>query len=209
MGVEIMLKKIIYSVMAGIAIAMGATIYVLCSNKIVGAFMFSIGILLVMEFKLLLFTGYVPTQRSGQKITDYLINSTLIFFGNLLGAGIVAGLLALTRLRETIYNTTVAICEVKVNDNLLSTFILSIFCGFIIAGIIKASNLKKSVLYVAMMIATFILCGFDHIVANAFYFSASLTLFTWSGLLFMLVCMLGNFVGGLLCSYIPTPEEKK
>ena len=74
-----MLKKVIYSLMAGIAIAMGATIYVLCSNKIVGAFMFSIGILLVMEFKMLLFTGYVPTQRENQKLSDYLINSTLIY----------------------------------------------------------------------------------------------------------------------------------
>lgn len=204
-----MVKKVIYSLMAGIAIAMGATIYVLCSNKIVGAFMFSIGILLVMEFKMLLFTGYVPTQRENQKLSDYLINSTLIFFGNLFGASLVAGLLSLTRLKDTIYKSTLAICEVKLADAWYSTFILSMFCGFIIAGIVKASNLKKSVIYVAMMIATFILCGFDHVVANAFYFAASAKLFTWGGLLFMLICMLGNFAGGLICSFIPTPEEKK
>ena len=204
-----MIKKVIYSLMAGVAIAMGATIYVLCSNKIVGAFMFSIGILLVMEFKMLLFTGYVPTQRENQKLSDYLINSILVFFGNLFGASIVAGLLSLTRLKDTIYKSTLAICEVKLADTWYSTFILSMFCGFIIAGIVKASNLKKSVIYVAMMIATFILCGFDHVVANAFYFAASAKLFTWGGLLFMLICMLGNFAGGLVCSFIPTPEEKK
>ena len=58
-----------------------------------------------------------------------------------------------------------------------------------------------------MMIATFILCGYEHVVANSFYFSFSLKLFTFEGLLFMLVCLLGNFVGGLICSFVKNPEK--
>lgn len=203
-----MLKKLINSILAGVSIAIGATIYLLCSNKIVGACLFSVGILLVMEFKFLLYTGYVPTKREEQSFTDYLVNSTFVFFGNLIGGGLTAGLLALTKLREPLYQATTTLCENKINDSLISVFILAIFCAIIIAGIVKATNLKKQILFVVMMIATFILCGFEHVVANAFYFSMSLKLFTFKGLLFMVVCLLGNFVGGLICSYVKSPEDK-
>lgn len=206
-----MIEKLIKSILAGVAISIGAVIYLLLmdTNKIVGALFFSVGILMVMEFKLLLYTGYVPTQREGQSFLDYTINSAFIFIGNLIGGGITAGLLALTRLKNQLYEASLKVCEIKLNDNLLSIFILSIFCGIIIAGIVKATNLKHKVLYVAMMIATFILCGYEHVVANSFYFSFSLKLFTLEGLLLMLVCFLGNFAGGVICSFIKNPEVNK
>ena len=206
-----MINKLTKSILAGVAISLGAVIYLLLmnTNKIAGALFFTVGILMVMEFKLLLYTGYVPTQRKSQSFIDYLVNSTFVFIGNLIGGALTAGLLALTRLKDSLYTAAVAVCDVKLNDNLLSIFILSIFCGIIIAGIVKATNLKHKVLYVAMMIATFILCGYEHVVANSFYFSFSLKLFTLEGLLFMLVCLAGNFVGGLLCSFVPNPEENK
>lgn len=204
-----MIDKLVKSILAGISISIGAVIYLLCTNKIVGALLFSVGILMVMEFKLLLYTGYVPTQRENQSTKEYIINSTFVFIGNLVGGAITAALLALTRLQGDLWKATNAVCNVKLNDNLLSIFILSIFCGIIIAGIVRATNLKHRVLYVAMMIATFILCGYEHVVANSFYFSFSLKLFTFKGLLFMLVCFLGNFVGGLICSFVKSPEENK
>lgn len=206
-----MVNKLVKSILAGIAISLGAVIYLVLmeTNKIAGALFFAVGILLVMEFKLLLYTGYVPTQREGQSFLEYTINSAFVFVGNLIGGALTAGLLALTRLKDTLYAASLKVCEVKLNDNLLSIFILSIFCGIIIAGIVKATNLKHKVLYVAMMIATFILCGYEHVVANSFYFSFSLKLFTLEGLLFMLVCFLGNFVGGLICSFVKSPEERK
>ena len=206
-----MVNKLVRSILAGVAISLGAVIYLLLmeTNKIAGALFFAIGILLVMEFKLLLYTGYVPTQRENQSFLDYTINSTFVFVGNLIGGALTAGLLALTRLKDSLYAAALKVCEVKLNDNLLSIFILSIFCGIIIAGIVKATNLKHKVLYVAMMIATFILCGYEHVVANSFYFSFSLKLFTLEGLLFMLVCFLGNFVGGLICSFVKSPESNK
>lgn len=204
-----MIDKLVKSILAGISISIGAVIYLLCTNKIVGALLFSVGILMVMEFKLLLYTGYVPTQRENQSTKEYIINSTFVFIGNLVGGAITAALLALTRLQGDLWKATNAVCNVKLNDNLLSVFILSIFCGIIIAGIVRATNLKHRVLYVAMMIATFILCGYEHVVANSFYFSFSLKLFTFKGVLFMLVCFLGNFVGGLICSFVKSPEENK
>lgn len=212
-----MINKLVKSILAGVSISIGATIYLLCANKIVGAFLFSIGILLVMEFKMLLYTGYVPTQRESQKFGDYIINSTFVFIGNLIGCAATALLLSLTRIKTDLSKAALNAVNTKLGTNFLgsdlitnivSVFILSIFCGIIIAGIVKATNLKHKVLYVAMMIATFILCGFEHVVANAFYFSLNCKILTLEGLIFMLVCFAGNFVGGLLCSYVKSPEEK-
>ena len=202
-----MIDKIIKSILAGVAIALGSIIYLLCPDKVAGAFLFSIGILLVMEYKLLLFTGYVPTQRTTQSIKEYFINSGIVFVGNVIGGAIAAVLIMQTRLKDTLWEATKAISEIKITDSHLSVFILAIFCGIIIAGIVKATNLKKQVLYVGMMIATFILCGYEHVVANAFYLTASKTILTGDGIIFMLVCMLGNFVGGALCSFVQSPNK--
>ena len=87
-----MIKKIIASLLAGMAISIGATIYLVLAgtSKIVGASLFAVGIMMVMEFKFLLFTGYVPTQRENQSCKNYLINSGSVFLGNTVGALITA-----------------------------------------------------------------------------------------------------------------------
>jgi len=201
-------RKIIYSLLAGVAISIGAIIYLLCSNKIVGALLFSVGIIMVMEFMFLLFTGYVPTQRDKQPIKEYIVNSLFVLVGNIVGVLITVGLIALTRDKNSLYEAALKISETKLNDNLLSIFILSIFCGFIIAMIVKANNYKKQIIYSAMMIAVFILSSFEHVVANAFYLGISGKLFTWQGLLFMLICALGNFVGGFASSFIESQSQE-
>ena len=206
-----MIKKIIASILAGVAISIGATIYLVLApiNKIAGASLFAVGILMVMEFKFLLFTGYVPTQRESQSWKDYFINSALVFLGNTAGALLAALALRLTRLKDSILPICENICEIKINDNLLSVFILAIFCGIIIGAIVKADNYKKQVLYVVMMIAVFILASFEHVVANAFYLSFTFDLFTLDGILFMIINMLGNFVGGFAFSYVGKIAPKK
>ena len=102
-----MLQKLTKSILAGISIAIGATIFLLCENKIVGSLLFAVGILMVMEFKLLLYTGYVPTQRENQTFGKYVLNSTIVFIGNLIGGALTSGLLALTRLRSSLYEKAV------------------------------------------------------------------------------------------------------
>lgn len=202
-----MLKKLLYSILAGIAISIGCIVYISCTNKIVGAMLFSVGILMVIEFKFLLFTGYVPNQRTTQPMKEYLINSLFVICGNIIGCALTAGLVYFTRIQESIYQGALAISNVKINDNPLSVFILAIFCGFIIAMIVRAKDFKKQVLYSLMMIAVFIISSFEHVVADAFYLTMSLQLFTWKGLLVLLMALLGNFIGGFLSSYIG--EEKK
>ena len=75
------MKKTIKSgACSGYLIGLSAYVYSACSNKIVGAFLFGLGLLTICRFKLNLFTGAVGES----KIKD--INKLyLIFFSNALG----------------------------------------------------------------------------------------------------------------------------
>ena len=90
-------------------------------------------------------------------------------------------------------------CESKLNDSLLSIFILSVFCNFLIFIAVDGfrNNPHEVGKYLALFfgVMVFILCGFEHCVANMFYISMA---GAWSGraLLFLLVNTAGNAAGG-------------
>lgn len=214
-----MRKLIIKSILAGMSVAFGAIAYCLTKDQgILGAALFSIGILLVLEFDFKLFTSYVPKYApllvSENKIKmnlTFIKNSFLVFFFNFVGAAAVAGIVHCTRIADinvgsygTFSDVVDVISRSKLDDpSLLSVFIMSVFCAIIIACICKAERWKHNVLYIVVLIATFIVCGFDHVVANSFYFVFSGELFTLHGLAFFAVNLLGNFVGGYLFVFIP------
>lgn len=92
--------------------------------------------------------------------------------------------------------------ETKLNDSLLSLFVLAIFCGilmFIAVDTYKHHYEKKDtmVTVVAMLgVVVFILAGFEHCIADMFYF-------TLAGAFpkafpALIVMTLGNAVGGNL-----------
>lgn len=193
-SISILLKGIY----AGIMIGIGGTIYLSVSNQVVGAILFAIGLLTICVYKMNLYTGmigYILENKLG-----YL--KTLIFtlLGNLLGTIITALLILNTRIANiSIRAREMAI--IKINDNYLSIFILSVFCGILMY--IAVNNFKKGedsiikYLSIFICVVVFILCGFEHCIANMYYFSVSST---WSlnTLLYLLVMILGNSLGGIL-----------
>ena len=87
--------------------------------------------------------------------------------------------------------------ELKLSDNLLSTFILAIFCGILMS--IAVGTFKKlpnilGTLAVFLCVAVFILAGFEHCVANMFFFALSSSPADY--LLTLLVAIAGNSLGG-------------
>ena len=93
------------------------------------------------------------------------------------------------------------IVNLKLNDNLLSIFILSILCGILMY--IAVNNYKKinneigkySCIFMCVMV--FILCGFEHSVANMYYISVA-SLLNLKSLLYILIMVLGNSTGSIL-----------
>ena len=201
------ISSFLQSVLGGFAIGIGGVVYLLQDNKILGALLFSVGLFMVCTFGFNLFTGKVCYIFDNKP--SYTLFTLTVWAGNLLGTAIVGMLLRVTRVSGLI-ETAQAVSQVKLNDSLLSLFILAIFCNFLIH--IAVDGFKNNpheigkYLGIVLCIMTFILCGFEHCVADMFYFTVA---GAWSGqaLLRIMVISLGNVVGGIvipLCRKLKT-----
>ena len=193
------MKILFKSFLAGIMIAIGGTVFLSIENKVIGASLFSIGLFGVLIYNLNLYTGkigYLITNFNLKYIKELII--TLI--GNFIGACSVGFILRYTRIYDKIYEKSLILANTKLNDNILSIFILSIFCGLLmyyaVNGFKKQTDFGKY-LVVYLGVAVFILCGFEHCIANMYYFSVvdiwSLKTLGYTGIM-----VLGNSLGSFI-----------
>jgi formate/nitrite transporter FocA (FNT family) len=96
-----------------------------------------------------------------------------------------------------IAETAKTMCQTKLNDNLFSLFLLGIFCGMLMFIAVDGYAKTKNPIILFLGVGTFILCGFEHCIADMFYFSIA---GMWSPLAFVDILMitLGNSIGGML-----------
>lgn len=188
------------AILAGVAIAIGGAIYLAAENKVVGAIFFSVGLFTVCTKQLNLFTGKAVYLFDNKP--KFLIDLVIIWIGNFVGAWAVAALLSLTRLSERLGEVASALAETKANDSLLSLFILGVFCNICIYIAVdsygkNAHDLGK---YIGIVfgVTAFILAGFEHSVADMFYFAMAGRLFEGRALLCLLMVTLGNVAGGVV-----------
>lgn len=180
-------------------IAIGGTVFLSIENKVIGASLFSIGLFGVLIYNLNLYTGkigYLITNSNLKYIKELII--TLI--GNFIGACSVGFILRYTRIYDKIYEKSLILANAKLNDNILSIFILSIFCGLLmyyaVNGFKKQTDFGKY-LVVYLGVAVFILCGFEHCIANMYYFSVA-DIWSLKTLGYTGIMVLGNSVGSFI-----------
>lgn len=191
-------RQFVSAILAGAMIGMGGIIYLSCQSPLLGAFLFAVGLYTVVVFQLHLYTGkigYLVFQKP-----DYLIELAVTWLGNLTGTFLIAKAVQATRIFGKL-DKVYAIVDAKLADNFVSLFWLSVFCGalmFIAVEIFKVTQGSGSMKVAAIFVpvAVFILGGFEHVVANMFYFSLA---DVWSGhaAAAVIVMTLGNSVGGL------------
>ncbi len=190
-------KLFVSSCMAGICIAFGGTVFLSLENKVLGAAFFTVGLFTVCTFRLCLFTGRVCYILERDR--EYLLGLPLIWLGNLAGTALTAALVGMTRI-ASIGERAAQLCRVKLDDSLLSVFLLAVMCNIFIyigvEGFQKNPHELGKYLSLFFGVMVFILCGFEHCVANMFYFSMA---GMWSGktVLYLLVMTAGNAVGGI------------
>lgn len=190
---------LIKSILAGIMIGIGGTIYLSLDNKIVGSILFAIGLFIIVVYSFNLYTGkigYLINNFNKKYIRELII--TLI--GNFIGTFFVGFVLRYTRIYTSISDKAKGLVDIKLNDTLISILILSFFCGILMYLAVNTYKEVKDIgkyLAVFLGVIVFILCGFEHCIANMYYFSVSST---WSlnTLLYLLVMILGNSLGGIL-----------
>ena len=204
------LKTFIFAILAGAAIGIGGAAFLSVESKVLGSVLFTVGLFTVCTFGLNLYTGkvcYVFENPIG-----YALDVLIIWLGNLVGTFLCAQLFLLTRIGPAMAEKVMALCDLKLSDGLLSIFILAIFCNVMIfIGVDGYKRCQHEIgKYLALFfgVVVFILCGFEHCVANMFYFSLG---GVWSGKAFgyLIIMTLGNGVGGVIFPLIRMWKEKK
>ncbi|MBQ5951232.1 MAG: formate/nitrite transporter family protein [Lachnospiraceae bacterium] len=203
------LGTFLYAVLAGMAIALGGTVFLSVENRIVGALLFTAGLFTVCTFGLNLFTGKICYVF--ERDADYAVDLPVIWLGNFAGAYLTALLESYTRMGPALAEKAQALTAVKLGDGLHSIFVLAFFCNIMIFiavdGFQKNPHELGKYLSLFFGIAVFILCGFEHCVANMYYFSIA---GAWSGkaFLYLLVMTAGNAAGGVTIPLLRRWKEK-
>lgn len=195
-------KTFFKSILAGLMISLGCAAYLSIDNKYIGSMLFTIGLYTIYSLDFYLFTGKIGYFFNDKDINKILI----IWFGNLIGVTISAYMFLSTRIigTTTLLEKASYYSNIKLEDGYFSIFVLAIYCGIMM--FLAADSFKKSQhthnsiggyigLFLCVMI--FILLGFEHSIANMFYFTISAS-WSISTILPLLIVTLGNAVGALL-----------
>ena len=178
------------SILVGVAIGIAGFGY-LAIGGLAGAVLFAFGLLTVVGYKLKLYTGTAGFINKGE-VLDLLV----ILMGNIVGC-LLVGLLTRASNLE-LQAAAQKILEVRLQNGALRCGLLGIGCGFIMTTAVTFSR-EKNYLPLLFGVPLFIICGFTHCVADAFYYLSVPAAFLkahWLEVIGVYVSIvIGNFIG--------------
>ena len=199
-----MFKKTFPSaIVAGICIAIAGTGY-LRLGGLGGAVLFAFGLITVVYYGLRLYTGTAGFIRWRG---DWAMLATVLG-GNIVGC-LATALAVRTALPECI-DVAGGILSGRLGRGPWACFLLAIGCGFIMTTAVNFARQGK-VLPLLFGVPLFIMCGFAHSIADAFYFLVA----PWGDVLrwpvfVVYVCeVAGNFVGCNLYRWVIRPDKEQ
>ena len=191
------------SFLAGVMITIGAAVF-LTVGGVTGSILFSIGLLTILYFQYELFTGKAGLLAQKKIEVAALCK---IFFGNLLGCAFGVSILCLAGLAAEMREPAFAIVTSRINNMWYENIFRGIICGVLMY---IAVNEYKDAPYVTIMcIATFILLGANHCVADMAYLMLGLVgrPDNWlAALLALGYTIIGNIIG---CNLLPLCHSSK
>ncbi len=249
-------KLIVLGLMAGAFVALGGVsstaVAVSLSEasfgKFLGACIFPGGLTMVLLAGSELFTGnallVIPLLEKEIKLSGVFKNWVFVYIGNFIGSLLVASAIVFSHqvgmfdngLAVSIISTAATKCSLSFSD----AFIRGIMCNFLVCIAVwisfAAKDVANKIIGLFFPILIFVICGFEHCVANMYYISAGLLAKTnpvymeaakaagvnlnslsLKGFLVdnMIPVTLGNIVGGLFVGciywylYLKKPSENK
>lgn len=239
------LKMFLLAVMAGIFIAFGGAAATTAAvsieapsvGKLVGACIFPGGLTMVLLAGSELFTGNclltIPLFQKEITVGQMLKNWIVVYIGNFVGGMAVAAGIVFSG-QASLFNNGMAVsvisaaaskCTMSFGDALLK----GIMCNFLVCIAVwiafAAKDVAGKILGLFFPVMMFVLCGFEHSVANMYYISAGLfakgvdtyhqaamaagvdmSVLTWQGFFIknLLPVTIGNIIGGGIlvgCTY--------
>ena len=174
------------SIMSGILVGIGVIVNTSVGNRYIGAFLFSIALLVITNQSLQLFTGQIGYATEKRfNIPNYL----LMLLGNIIGITLTSlNALCNTELMEGIKKSS----ELKFSKPLIPLLLCSIMCGILMFIAVNCKNTLITVL--AIMV--FILSGYEHCIADVpFLIFGELTLLN---IIKYILIVLGNSIGAII-----------
>ena len=189
--------------LAGVCIGIAGFGY-LAEKSIVGAVLFAFGLLTVVHYGLKLYTGTAGFIRKGE-VGDLL----LILIGNIIGCLAVALIARCSPM--PLQATAQSVLEGRLSVGPLKGGVLAIGCGFIMTTAVTFARQGKN-LPLLFGVPLFIMCGFPHCIADAFYYLC-VPLDFWAAhlgeiLLFYFAIVIGNFIGCNLYRAVLPPSDE-
>jgi len=178
------------SILAGLCISIGCIVNLMVGGGPLGAVLFTFGLITVVHYKYALYTG---TAGFVSSLKDIGILFWFILVGNWLGCYITSEVItyAIPDITEKANSIVIARSQV----DMWQAFIRAIFCGFLMTTAVKFAR-ENRWLPLLFAVPVFILAGFYHSIADAFYIcTAEFNTITDAVRINWGMTILGNFVG--------------
>ena len=204
------LKVLLFGIFAGLAIGLGSLAYTVVSayltdttGMIFASALFSVGLILVCTLGLQLYTGKIGVVFDGETKREVGYNAIclpIMLAGNTVGAlvlGIICHFIFMNV--PEVANRIAAIAQGKIASN--TVFLQGILCGALVyIAVYLYKNLQNygmKIIGIITAVTLFVYCGFQHCIANMFYFGMD---FNWKieYLWNILIVILTNSIGALL-----------
>ena len=209
-------QLLVLSILAGAFIALGAAAFTMVMTgtdmcfgpaRFLGGIVFSLGLILVIVAGAELFTGNallaIAVVEKLVSPGQLLRNWTIVYIGNFAGAILIAGLVwASGLLNAGLGETAIDIAESKAALGMTEAFARAILCNILVclALSLAARSAAGKVLAIIWPIASFVLLGLEHSIANMYFFPQAMLAgagVDWTDFgQNLLIVTLGNIAGG-------------
>ena len=202
-------RNFIFSALfAGVLISIGGLAF-LKVGGIVGAILFTFGLISIISYKYKLYTGTAGYIGKPWNIKQNIRFKEVLFILllNIIGCFIVGYLVNLAN--NDIYDSLNTLVESRLMKDWYQVLILAIGCGYIMTTVVEHSKFNDNWKPLIYGIPLFIMCGMYHSIADAFYFSTYIINhnFIVDNNLFLIYLyeVVGNFIG---CNIYRLVENK-
>lgn len=220
------LKTFILAIFAGAFIALGALgsqiiscgVVPVAFGRALSGIIFPIGLSMVIIAGGELFTGncllFIPVLDHQISFMDFIKNLTIVYLGNFVGSLFIAVLAnyghVLSLYNGELVKSVMTTASVKANIPFVDAFIKGILCNVLVCISVWASQaaeeLSGRIIALFLPIFLFIVCGFEHSVANMYFIPCGMLAqhvygaaghISFFGFIMNLIPVtLGNLVGG-------------
>ena len=204
MNKKLFLGTLLSSFLSGMFISIGGCVYLSLAStldplqKVLGAVFFCVGLISICLLGLYLYTGKIAYAVEDHSLKN-ILTLLLGIVGNFAGTTLFGTMASYVNKNWHEYAKT--LCNTKTNLNLWGVLFLAFMCGVLMYVAVNTYKTQKTIMAILFCIPVFILSGFEHSIADMFYFAVA-RVYSLKYLAFILIVIIGNGLGAMLVPFI-------